>query len=106
MKTLLFSLFIPAVLLFTSTTNPIDKEHCSCENIPLYGKVKVVDSYPDFKVKIVESYPDLEVKIVESNASECGKWEFVESYPDFTVKFVESYPDFTIKYVESYPGIR
>ena len=106
MKTLLFFLFIPAVLLFTGTAKPIDKEHCSCEKIPLYGKVKVVDSYPDFEVKIVESYPDLEVKIVESNASGCGEWEFVESNPDFTVKFVESYPDFTIKYVESYPGVR
>ena len=106
MKTLLFSLFVPVVFLFSGSTKPIDKEHCSCENIPLYGKVKVVDSYADFEVKIVNSYADLEVKLVDSYASTCGEWTFVEQYPDFTIKFVESYPDFTIKFVESYPGVK
>ena len=61
MKTLLFFLSIPAVLLFTGTAKPIDKERCSCENIPLYGNVKVVQSLADFDVRVVESLADLDV---------------------------------------------
>lgn len=106
MKTLLFFLFIPAVLLFTGTAKPIDKEHCSCDKIPLYGKVKVVDSFEDFKVKVVTSFEDLNVEIVTSSPKRCGEWEFVNSFEDFKVKFVDSHEDFTIKYVNSFPGVR
>ena len=71
----------------------------------LYGKVRVVEHYADFKVKVVENYPDLKVKVVEHYADEPGEWQFVENYPDFTIQFVENYPDFTIKYVGQYPGV-
>jgi len=70
----------------------------------LHGKVKVVESFPDYEVKIVDSFPDLKVKVVTSFPDKPGEWQFVESFPDFTVKFVDSFPDFTIKYVESFPG--
>ena len=40
----------------------------------LYGKVKVVSSFPDYKVKIVESFADLHVKLVESFPDAPGKW--------------------------------
>jgi len=72
---------------------------------PLYGSVKVVEHYPDYKVKVVTSYPDLLVKKVDSSPDKPGLWKFVDSYPDFTVQFVDSYADFTIMYVEHYPGI-
>jgi len=78
---------------------------CTFKGKKMYGKVKIVESFPDYKVKVVTSFPDLKVKNVTSFPSECGKWQFVESFPDFTVKFVESFPDFTIKYVESFPGL-
>jgi hypothetical protein len=81
-----------------------DKSGCSCKGKKLYGRVKVVTAFPDFKVKEVNSFPDLKVKVKTSFADKCGEWIFVESYPDFTVQFVESFPDFTIKYVESFPG--
>jgi len=78
---------------------------CKYKDVTLYGKVKVVNSFPDFKVKIVNSFPDLKVKIVESFPDACGKWKMVDSFPDFTIQFVDSFPDFTIKMVESFPGM-
>lgn len=40
----------------------------------IYGKIKFVESYPDYKVKIAESYADLHVKIVEYYPDGPGKW--------------------------------
>lgn len=77
---------------------------CVFKGIKLWGKVKVVESFPDIKVQIVESFPDLKVKQVTSFPDQCGKWQFVESFPDFKVQFVTSFPDIKIKYVESFPG--
>ncbi len=79
---------------------------CTFGGKKLYGKVKIVKSFPDFKVKIVSSFPDLKVKKVTSFPTKCGKWKFVRSFPDFKIKFVTSFPDFTIKYVSSFPGVR
>lgn len=77
---------------------------CMYKNFKLWGKVKVVESFPDIKVQIVESFPDLKVKQVTSFPDACGKWQFVESFPDFKIQFVTSFPDIKIKYVESFPG--
>lgn len=106
MKTLLFSLFVPVVFLFSGSTKPIDKEHCSCENIPLMGKVKIVTSFEDFDVKIVSSFEDINVEVVTSTPKRCGEWQFVSDNEDFKVKFVDSHEDFSIKYVNSFPGVR
>lgn len=80
-------------------------DSCTLNGVPLHGKVKFVDSFPDFKVKVVSSFPDLKVKHVTSFPDDCGEWQIVDSFPDFTVKFVDSFPDFTIKYVDSFPGV-
>lgn len=88
-----------------SDTGNIDPQTCRYHDIPLLGKVKIVESSGDIAVRIVESFPDLNVKVVESFPDECGKWEFVESFPDFTVEFVESSADLDIKFVDSFPGI-
>jgi hypothetical protein len=77
---------------------------CAFKGFKLYGKVKVVESFPDIKVQIVESFPDLKVKQVTSFPDQCGEWQFVESFPDIKVQFVTSFPDIKIKYVESFPG--
>ena len=77
---------------------------CALKGFKLYGKVKVVESFPDIKVQIVESFPDLKVKQVTSFPDQCGEWQFVESFPDIKVQFVTSFPDIKIKYVESFPG--
>lgn len=77
---------------------------CTFNGIPLYGKVKVVNSFPDIKVKVVNSFEDLDVQKVNAFADKCGKWQFVDSFADFKVQFVDSFPDITIKYVQSFPG--
>ena len=65
----------------------LHKENCTFVNkdgktFNLYGKVKIVESFPDIKVQIVESFEDLDVKIVESFPDQCGKVKLVESFPD------------------------
>ena len=79
---------------------------CTYKGVPLYGKVKVVTSFPDFKVKVTNSFPDIKVKKVSSFADKCGEWNFVTSFPDFTIQFVDSFEDFSIEYVNSFPGLR
>ncbi len=72
----------------------------------IYGKIKIVEHFPDYKVKLVEHFPDLKVKIVEHFPIDVGKWKIVEHFPDYKIKFVEHFPDFTIKYVEHFPGVK
>ena len=89
----------------TAATAADDVIDCECNGIPLYGDVKIVNSFPDFKVKVVNSFPDLNVKLVDSFPDSCGRWRIVDSFPDFTVQFVDSFPDFTIRMVDSFPGM-
>ena len=88
----------------------IDKNECTItvkgKTYPLYGKVKIVESFPDIKVQIVSSFEDLDVKLVESFPDDCGKVKIVESFPDVKVKIVESFPDIKVKLVESFPGVK
>ena len=79
---------------------------CTYKGIPLYGKVKIVKSFPDIKVKVVKSFPDLKVKRVSSFPNQCGQWQFVDAFPDFKVQFVDAFPDITIQYVDTFPGVR
>ena len=53
--------------------------------IKLFGKVKVVKSFADFKVLLVKSYPDLKVKRVSSFPDKIGEWKFVDSFPDIKI---------------------
>ena len=89
----------------------INKENCTFTNkdgktFNLYGKVKIVESFPDIKVQIVESFEDLDVKIVESFPDQCGKVKLVENFPDVKVQIVNSFPDIKVKIVESFPGVK
>jgi len=94
-------------LALAKTSNAqINRVNCTLQDKKLYGKVQVVESFPDFKVKPVNSFPDLNVQIVDSFPDSCGKWKIVESFPDLKIKFVSSFPDLTIKFVESFPGLR
>jgi len=83
----------------------VDKGSCTFKGKKMYGKVKVVTSFPDFKVKKVTSFPDLKVKKVDSFPDSCGKWKFVDSFPDFKIQWVDSFPDFQVEFVESFPGV-
>ncbi len=42
-----------------SYVEDIDRKKCTCRGIKLYGKVRVVESFPDLKVKVVESFPGM-----------------------------------------------
>lgn len=112
-------LFIAALLLFASPVfsqskdkkpDGIDKNECTItvkgKTFPLYGKVEIVESFPDIKVQIVNSFEDLDVKLVESFPDDCGKIKIVESFPDVKVQIVESFPDIKVKLVESFPGVK
>lgn len=80
-------------------------DSCFFNGIPLHGKVKFVESFPDIKIKFVTSFPDLKVKFVDHFPDDCGEWQIVESFPDFKVKVVESFPDIEVEVVESFPGM-
>lgn len=70
----------------------------------IYGKIKIVNNFPDYKVKIVRNFADLHVKLVDNFPDAPGKWKIVENFPDFKTQIVDNFPDFTIKYVDNFPG--
>ena len=78
---------------------------CSFNGKSLYGKIQVVNSFPDIKVQVVGSFPDLRVKKVDAFPDKCGKWQIVDSFPDLKVQIVDSFPDLKIQYVTSFPGV-
>ena len=66
---------IPFIILSCTIISAGDdpvKPDCTCKEIKLYGKVKIVEHFPDFKVKAVDHFPDLKVKLVEHFPDECG----------------------------------
>ena len=101
----LLLVFVAASLTIFADTS-VDKSNCTCKNIPLRGKVKVVNAFPDFKIKVVEAFPDIKVKRVSAFPDKCGEWQFVDAFPDFTVQFVDAFPDFKVQFVEAFPGVK
>ena len=65
---------------------------CTFNGINLYGKVQVVDAFPDIKVQVVDAFPDLKVQVVDA-------------FPDFKIQFVDAFPDIKIQYVDAFPGL-
>lgn len=83
----------------------IDKANCTFKGKPLYGKVQIVDVFPDITVQVVDVFPDLKVQKVDVFPDACGKWQKVDVFPDFTIKFVDVFPDVKVQYVDVFPGI-
>jgi hypothetical protein len=81
-----------------------DKESCYCKGHRLYGRIQIVDKFPDLKVQIVTSFPDLKVKTVDYNPSRCGEWRMFDKFPDLKIQIVNSFPDLKIQFVQSFPG--
>jgi hypothetical protein len=99
MKTLLASLAtlcVAAVLgwSLSAWAGSIDKAGCSVNGHKLYGKIQLVDAFPDVKVQKVTAFPDT-----------CGKWQFVTAFPDTKVQLVTAFPDVKIQYVTAFPGM-
>lgn len=108
----LFAFIALPMLAQTGNKKPgINKENCTFTNkegktFNLYGKVKIVEHFPDIKVQIVDSFEDLDVKIVEHFPDQCGKVKLVENFPDIKVQIVNSFPDFKVKIVDSFPSVK
>ena len=95
------------IIINTSPSGHIDKDKCAYvydeqhepQEIPLYGKVKVVTCGETFKVAVVPIGEDLKVKTKQFPSS-CGEWQFVDIGEDFSVRFVEIGEYFTIIFVD------
>ncbi len=96
---------LTALLLGLNTTMEEINEDCVFDGIPLSGKVKIVESFPDITVKKVDHFPDLKVKLVSHFANDCGEWQIVENFPDFTIQYVDHFADIEIQIVEHFPGL-
>lgn len=95
------------VMPLVMATNPkIDKEKCTCNGHPLYGRVQVVETAPDLRVEVVDVAPDVEVQVVDWTPRRCGEWQFVDVAPDIRVEFVDCAPDIRVQFVEYTFGIR
>lgn len=81
-----------------------DSEYCYCKGHRLYGRIQVVDKFPDLKIQVVTSFPDLKVKTVDYNPSQCGEWRMVDKFPELKIQIVNSFPDLKIQFVQSFPG--
>lgn len=105
-RLLLATLLLISTFIFAEVT--IDKKNCTItkdgKTFPLYGEIKIVDSFPDITVKIVDSFPDIKIKLVDSFPDDCGEIKIVDSFPKVKVKIVDSFPDITVKIVDSFPG--
>lgn len=97
-----FTLFLP---VYSSDDEGLDYDNCSFNGIPLYGKVQIVESFPDFRVEIVDAFPDLNVQKVNAFPDECGEWMVVDAFPDFRIQIVKNFADIKIQYVTAFPGI-
>ena len=97
-------------VLSESFADGIDKQNCTFtkdgKTFKLYGKVQIVNSFPDIKVQIVDSFSDVDVQIVNSFPDNCGKVQIVNSFPDVKVQIVNSFPDIKVRIVNSFPGVK
>lgn len=99
------SKFIVLLIIIFGDNITQDNNDCYLNGHRLYGRVQIVDSFPDLKVQVVNSFPDLKVKTVDNNPTKCGEWKIVDSFPDLKVQMVTSFPDIKIQFVQSFPGL-
>ena len=112
MKTLKKALTIAALLGLCAISLPSLAMADDCtvivngKTFKMYGKVQIVDSFPDVKVQIVDAFPELKVKLVDAFPDSCGKVQIVDSFPDVKVQIVDSFPDLKVQLVDAFPGKR
>lgn len=70
----------------------------------LFGKIEVVDSFPDVKIQKVDHFPDIKVKWVDHFPDDPGEWQKVDHFPDYKVQFVDHFPDYKVQFVDHFPG--
>ena len=110
MIALLALMTLPIMAQHSDKKPGLDKVNCTFttkdgKTFDLYGKVKIVEAFPDIKVQIVNTFEDIDVKIVEAFPDQCSKVKLVESFPDVKVQIVNSFPDIKVKIVDAFPGV-
>lgn len=89
----MYKILIGLIFLALTQLNAADiSQDCVFKGKKLYGKVKIVNAFPDFKVQIVNSFPDLKVQQVTSLPDKCGKWQIVDTFADFKIQYVNTSP--------------
>ncbi len=73
-----------------------------------YGRIKIVDSKPDFRVKILPASEaanaDISIFVLRSqNPNNIGLWCFVERGENYKVQFVERGEDFSVYFKNGNP---
>jgi hypothetical protein len=96
----------PLVVLIAATLAQAPEADCSCRDVKLWGRVKVVklESHADLRVQVVKRFENLRVKKVKRLPNRCGRWQFVRSLPDFKILLVKTRPDLRIRFVQHRPG--
>ena len=106
----LWACLITGIGLFSPFAGPVSagriNSDCTYNGVPLYGKVKITDSFADFKVRKSSPFCDLAVKEVRAFADSCGEWEFTDTFEDFSVSFVDAFEDFSICMTDAFPGVK
>ena len=92
------------VALTAEAGGSFNKGSCTFNGKHLWGKIQVVNAFPDVKVQVVTAFPDVKVQKVNAFPDKCGKWEMVDAFPDTKVQFVDAFPDVKIQYVDAFPG--
>ena len=70
----------------------------------LYGRIEIVDHFPDVKIQMVDHFPDIKVQWVDHFADGPGKWKEVNNFPDYKVQIVDHFPDYKVQLVDHFPG--
>jgi len=78
---------------------------CTLKGKKLYGRLKIVDAFPDLKVQVVDAFQDLKVQVVDAFPDKCGKWKMVDAFPDVKIQKVTAFPDLKIQYVSAFLGL-
>lgn len=94
-------LLLTATAAYASNITP----DCTFNGKKLYGKVQIVEHFPDFKVQVVDHFPDISVKYVNNFPCKCGEWQIVDHFPDFKIQIVQAGADIKIKKVDFFPGM-
>ena len=55
---------------FAQSEDEINEDECTFNSIKLFGKIQLVESFPDLTVQVVESFPDLKVKKIRDAVME------------------------------------
>lgn len=71
----------------------------------IYGKIQIVNNFPDYKVKVVDNFADIEIQVVDNFPDKAGLWQFVQNFPDYKIQYVDSNPDFTVKFVKHFASL-